>query len=91
MDGPAGPPRDNGELLFGAPWEARVFAMAVALIERQSLPWDEFRLRLVDAIATEPDRPYYESWAAALESLIVDLGFATRSSISLMTTTPKRT
>ena len=44
-----------------------------ALVDQLELPWDAFRLRLVDAIAAAPDRAYYESWAVALESLAVDL------------------
>ena len=77
MDGVAALPRDNGELVFAAPWEARAFAVAVALVEHEQLPWDAFRLRLVEAIAAAPERPYYESWAAALEDLIFGLGLAT--------------
>jgi nitrile hydratase accessory protein len=82
MDGPAAVPRDNGELVFAAPWEARAFALAVAVIDRLNLPWDEFRSRLMEQIATEPDRPYYESWAAALESLVVGFGLATAHALS---------
>ena len=33
-------PRDNGELVFEAPWQARALAIAVALVERLGLPWD---------------------------------------------------
>ncbi len=73
MDGPAALPRDNGELTFAAPWEARAFALAVALVEQLDLPWDAFRLRLMDAIEQMPQRRYYESWAVALESLVVSL------------------
>ena len=43
MEGPAALPRDNGELVFSAPWEARAFALAVALVDRLDLPWDAFR------------------------------------------------
>ncbi len=77
MDGPAALPRDNGELVFAAPWEGRAFALAVAVVERTGLPWDAFRQRLIAAIADDPDRPYYESWAIALEALVVDLDLAT--------------
>jgi nitrile hydratase accessory protein len=73
LDGETALPRENGELVFEAPWEARVFALAVAVVERLDLPWDEFRRRLVAQISADPARPYYESWAAALESLIVAL------------------
>ena len=64
-------PRDNGELVFEAPWQARALAIAVAVVDRLGLPWDAFRHRLMASIAEEPDRPYYESWTKALESLVV--------------------
>ena len=60
-------------------------AVAVALIDRLDLPWDAFRLRLIDAIAEDPDRAYYESWAVALESLVVGLGLATDESLAAAT------
>ena len=64
-------PRNNGELVFDAPWQARALAIAVAVVDRLGLPWDAFRHRLIASIAEEPDRPYYESWGKALESLVV--------------------
>ena len=64
-------PRDNGQLVFEAPWQARALAIAVAVVDRLGLPWDAFRHRLMASIAEEPGRPYYESWTKALESLIV--------------------
>jgi nitrile hydratase accessory protein len=85
MDGAAAPPRDNGELVFASPWEGRVFALAVAVVEQLGLPWDAFRLRLIDAVAEDADRPYYESWAAALESLVVGLEIATPAAIDAAT------
>ncbi len=39
-------PRDNGELVFEAPWQARALVIAVALTEKLGLPWDAFRRRL---------------------------------------------
>ncbi len=70
-------PRDNGELVFSAPWEARVLALAVTLVDRLGLPWDSFRQHLIAQIAEAPDRPYYESWAAALEAFAVEHGLTT--------------
>ncbi len=70
-------PRDNGELVFDAPWQARALAIAVVLVERLGLPWDAFRHRLIASIAEDPNRPYYESWAKALESLVVAEDLAT--------------
>jgi nitrile hydratase accessory protein len=61
------------EVPFGAPWEGRAFAMAVALVQERGVPWDSFRTRLVAAIDEAPDRPYYESWLVALERLAADL------------------
>jgi nitrile hydratase accessory protein len=75
------PPRDNGELVFDAPWQARAFAIALATVERTGLPWDAFRLRLIDAIADEPGRPYYDSWVVALEALVVTEGLTTRGEL----------
>ncbi len=85
MDGPAAPPRDNGELVFSAPWEARAFALAVGLVRQLELPWDAFRERLIAEIASEPERPYYESWAAALESLVLGLGLTTTAALDAAT------
>jgi nitrile hydratase accessory protein len=85
MEGPVAPPRSNGELIFSAPWEGRAFALAVAVVEHTGLDWDAFRLRLIDAIAAEPDRPYYESWAAALESLVVGLDLTTPAALDAAT------
>jgi hypothetical protein len=44
-------PRKNGELVFAAPWEGRVFGMAVALSDNELYAWDDFRDRLVLEIA----------------------------------------
>jgi nitrile hydratase accessory protein len=74
-------PRDNGELVFDAPWQARALALAVALTEKLGLPWDAFRRRLMDEIAKDPQRPYYESWGAALESMVVDLDLTTPAAL----------
>ena len=85
MDGVTALPRDNGELTFAAPWEGRALAMAVVIVEQLDLPWDEFRQRLIAAVAEAPDRPYYESWAAALESLVVETGITTPAALEAAT------
>ena len=74
-------PRDNGELVFEAPWQARALAIAVAVVDKLGLPWDTFRGRLMDEIAKNPQRPYYESWGAALESMVVDLNLTTAAAL----------
>jgi nitrile hydratase accessory protein len=69
LEGEAGLPRKNGELVFDAPWEGRAFGLAVVLNEKGAYAWDDFRARLVEEVRTgEPH--YYESWVHALESLL---------------------
>ncbi|HKV55548.1 MAG TPA: nitrile hydratase accessory protein [Candidatus Binataceae bacterium] len=66
------------EVVFAEPWQARVFALVLALAERQSVDWEEFRRHLIDQIAaadveaarTGAGASYYESWLAALEALL---------------------
>jgi nitrile hydratase accessory protein len=82
-------PRDNGELVFEAPWQARALAIAVALVEELGLPWDAFRHRLMDEIAKDPQRPYYESWSAALESMVLQLELTTRAALDAATPTER--
>ena len=89
IDIPADLPRDNGEIVFSAPWEARAVAVALALVQRLDLPWDAFRHRLTAAIAEAPDRPYYESWTVALESLVLDLDLTTATALDAATPTER--
>jgi nitrile hydratase accessory protein len=79
MSGAAALPRRNGELVFEAPWQGRVFAMALAVVERLGLDWGEFQRRLIVEIDAHPEAPYYESWLAALERLALDYGFVVRT------------
>jgi nitrile hydratase accessory protein len=79
--GPAAPPRSNGELIFQAPWESRVFGLTLALHEQGRFEWDEFRQRLIAAIAAaeaklRPGEPYhyYACWLEALQELLAATG-----------------
>jgi nitrile hydratase accessory protein len=73
IDGPAAPPRDNGELVFDAPWQGRAFAVTVSLHEDGRLEWDDFRRELVvqlaDAADAEPGT-YWAAWLRATESVV---------------------
>jgi nitrile hydratase accessory protein len=89
MTGAVALPRDNGTLAFHAPWEGRALALAVALVERLDIPWEEFRQRLIASIADQPDRPYYESWAAALEQLALDWHLTTPEALDAATPTER--
>jgi cobaltochelatase CobN len=69
-------PRRNGELVFEAPWEGRIFGLAVALSDRQAFAWDEFRDRLAAEIAIAEEQvdgsSYYERWLASFERLLLE-------------------
>jgi hypothetical protein len=67
-------PRRNGELVFDVPWQSTVFALAAAVIGHAfGGDREPFRQQLIAAIAAEPRRPYWESWTAALEALVLTL------------------
>ena len=67
-------PRRNGELAFDAPWQSTVFALAAAVVDHAfGGDREPFRKQLIRAIAAEPARPYWESWTAALETLVQGL------------------
>jgi nitrile hydratase accessory protein len=77
IDGPAAPPRSNGELVFSEPWESRAFGMAVSLYQAGAFTWAEFQAALVARIgawetASGQDEPwnYYQLWLAALEDVL---------------------
>jgi nitrile hydratase accessory protein len=86
--GPGAPPRENGELVFAAPWESRAFGVAAALVERGLFDWDEFRAVLIAEIAAwetagaarEP-WSYYARWQAALEQLLARKGVCARAEV----------
>jgi nitrile hydratase accessory protein len=75
--GPAAPPRDNGELVFAAPWESRAFGLALALHDSGRMDWEDFRQSLIREIAKwEAAHPsgegwsYYECWLRSLERVV---------------------
>lgn len=72
LEGRVSPPRDNGEIVFAAPWERRVFGLTVALCRSDACEWESFRRRLIRRIAEDETRPYWKSWAAALEDVLAD-------------------
>lgn len=71
--------------IFNEPWEARAFAMTLALHERGLFTWPQW----AEALAREIDRAqasgdpdlgdtYYQHWLLALESLVKELPAAQR-------------
>lgn len=77
VQGPAAPPRSNGELVFAEPWEGRAFGIVMALVDSGALSYDAFRDALVARIAVWEAAPppgecwsYYRCWLQALEQVL---------------------
>lgn len=74
MQGEMALPRQNGELAFATPWEARAFGLAVALQESGVYEWREFSAALAAEIARAEQAgdtsTYYERWLLSLEKLL---------------------
>lgn len=92
IDGPAAPPRSNGELVFSEPWESRAFGMAVSLYEAGAFTWPEFQAALIARIrawetAPAQDEPwnYYQLWLAALEDVLVGLRAVSENEVTART------
>ena len=92
IDGPAAPPRSNGELVFSEPWESRAFGMAVSLYEAGLFTWADFQAALIARIgaweaASAQDEPwdYYQLWLAALEDVLVGLGAVSTDEVTART------
>src|SRR5215203_2467008 len=86
MQGAEALPRKNGEFVFDAAWEARIFGMTISMHERQLFAWNEFRDELIEEIA-EADRsgsesPYYERWLAAFEHLLIEKGLLSQEELA---------
>jgi nitrile hydratase accessory protein len=78
------PPMANGEVVFDAPWQGRVFGMAIALSEAGVFAWSEFQERLIEVVGSWDARadgtqayPYYELFARALSDLLALKGVVT--------------
>ena len=75
-----GPPGED-DVVFDAPWQARAFALTVALRREGDFPWEAFQTRLVEELgasedsstpAEDAEAAYYEAWLAAFERLLLE-------------------
>ncbi|HEX7037142.1 MAG TPA: nitrile hydratase accessory protein [Pseudomonadales bacterium] len=81
----AAPPMQNGEVVFEAPWQGRVFGMARAMAAAGVFEWDEFRARLIDELATwTPEQPfaYYDHFLHALERVLSERGLVSETALA---------
>jgi nitrile hydratase accessory protein len=66
----------DGELIFAAPWEREIFGVTMAAHEAGLFSWEEFRARLIAAIA-DAERSdcgrfhYWACWLDAFEGLLL--------------------
>jgi nitrile hydratase accessory protein len=81
VEGPAAPPRSNGELVFAEPWEGRVFGLTMALVHGGRISYETFRTSLIERIAAwgaaaPPGEgfSYYRCWLQALEEVLGGAG-----------------
>ena len=90
------PPMANGEIVFDAPWQGRVFGMAVTLAEGGAFAWSDFQQSLIEtiaqweaqprrAVAPEDPYPYFELFAEALERVLLNRGLVARSALDQTT------
>jgi nitrile hydratase accessory protein len=84
-----GLPVDAKGPVFGAPWEAQAFALALALHDKGLFTWPEWAAALSGAIksaqaAGDPDtgQTYYRHWLAALERIITEKGITTAEALA---------
>ena len=88
LDGAAAVPRKNGELVFDAPWQSRAFGIVVGLHQRGFFTWNEFKDRLITAIAEHPPTDdaspatvYYRQWLIALEEVLSAKGLVSGAAL----------
>ncbi|GAA3629317.1 hypothetical protein GCM10022223_53610 [Kineosporia mesophila] len=73
-------PRSNGELVFDAPWQGRIFGLVVSLCESGLFAWDEFKAHLIREIGTADEEVncdpavYYRQFAAAFAAMMTERG-----------------
>jgi nitrile hydratase accessory protein len=92
-----GMPRAADGPVFRAPWEARAFAMAMALYQGGLFTWPEWTATLADEIgraqaAGDPDtgETYYRHWLLALERLVAAKGAAAPAALARARTAWRR-
>ena len=89
VEGPAAPPRANGELVFTESWQPRLFATTMRLREQDQLDWETFRQGLIAEIATHEatlddpeDYDYWGCWLRALEQLLTTNDLVSETELS---------
>jgi nitrile hydratase accessory protein len=79
---------DPNTPVFNEPWEAKGFAIVLALHQRGLFTWNEWAKALAEQIGQAQQRgdadlgdTYYRHWVAALESLVARKGASSASEL----------
>ncbi len=73
------------EAPFAEPWQAKLFAMTVALNEAGHFSWTEWAAVFGPKVQNQAADDYWEAWSDALVTLLSDLGIAQTSDIQALT------
>jgi nitrile hydratase accessory protein len=79
----------DADIKFAEPWEARVFAIIVALAQDDHFTWSEWVERFSKEVAAQTaieasggtPLTYYEQWLRAAEKLLVTKGVTTQEQL----------
>ena len=81
---------DVAERVFAEPWEARAFAITLALHQAGLFSWKEWATKLGVEIGkaacagdANTSEAYYQRWLAALETMITEKGIADATVLAL--------
>ncbi|MDF2824342.1 MAG: nitrile hydratase accessory protein [Mycobacterium sp.] len=84
-------PRSNGELIFDAPWQGRIFGLVVHMCQSGRFVWDDFKKHLIDVIDasglddTCDPSVYYRQFGEAFSRLVAEKGYVSADLIEQRT------
>ena len=84
------PGKEEDGPLFQAPWQTRIFALIVATVRAQHIPWSTFQERLVAAIThaeahgttKDTEARYFDCWLEAAEETLQAEGFVAQDDVA---------
>jgi hypothetical protein len=84
-EGPAAPPRANGELVFNQAWQSRLFATTMAACDAGLIVYDDLRDALIERIAAHDESQtddYWAAWQDAFEAVAVEAGLVEQTELA---------
>jgi len=81
---------DNRDAVFEAPWQARTFAVTIALCEQGEFDdFEQFQTQFINEVQTDTDgawgedteRTYYQHCLSAVENLVLDSDVVSREEL----------